>query len=47
VVTATLEESVRMAAQRVSDRNVGTLVVVDADDHRIGLITDRDLALRV
>jgi signal-transduction protein with cAMP-binding, CBS, and nucleotidyltransferase domain len=28
-------------------RNVGSLVVVDRHDHPLGIVTDRDLALRV
>jgi CBS domain-containing protein len=37
----------RVAAQRMSSRNVGTLLVVDARRHVLGLVTDRDLAVRV
>ncbi len=40
-------ETVQAAAQRMHSRNVGTLVVVDLDDKPIGLITDRDLTVRV
>lgn len=40
-------ESVQTAAQRMQARKVGTLVVVDADRKPIGLVTDRDLAVRV
>jgi CBS domain-containing protein len=42
-----LEESVHVAAERMRDRNVGALVVVSARQEPIGILTDRDLALRV
>jgi CBS domain-containing protein len=38
---------VRVASQRMRARNVGTLLVVDARRHVLGLVTDRDLAMRV
>ncbi len=41
------DEPVRVAAQRMNSRNVGSLVVLDQDDIPIGLITDRDLAIRI
>ena len=44
---AELQESVQAAAERMQQRNVGTLVVIDADRRPVGLLTDRDLALRV
>jgi signal-transduction protein with cAMP-binding, CBS, and nucleotidyltransferase domain len=47
VDTATAEESVQVAARRMHDRKVGTLVVVDENRHPIGIVTDRDLATRV
>lgn len=40
-------ESVRAAAQRMLARKVGTLVVVDDAQLPVGLITDRDLTVRV
>ena len=39
--------NVRSAAQRMLQRNVGSLVVVDSEQRPIGIVTDRDLALRV
>ena len=39
-------ESVLLAAQRMFDRDVGTLVVVDHGRRPVGLVTDRDIALR-
>jgi CBS domain-containing protein len=47
VDTATTDESVQVAAERMHTRNVGTLVVVNDSDEPIGMLTDRDLALRV
>jgi len=41
------EESVRVAAERMRAKNVGTLLVIDADRKPIGILTDRDLAVRV
>jgi len=47
VDTARKNESVCIAARRMNDRNVGSLVVVDEMDRPIGIVTDRDLAIRV
>jgi CBS domain-containing protein len=40
-------ESVLEAARRMQERRVGTLVIVDDLGKPLGLLTDRDLALRV
>ena len=40
-------ESVQAAAQRMHSRKVGTLVVQDEDRKPIGIVTDRDLTVRV
>ncbi|MCE9594593.1 MAG: CBS domain-containing protein [Planctomycetes bacterium] len=40
-------ESVQVAAARMRARNVGSLLVLDARKQPIGIVTDRDLALRV
>lgn len=40
-------ESAQAAADRMLARNVGTLVIVDAERKPIGIVTDRDLTLRV
>ncbi len=40
-------DSVAAAAKRMKSARVGTLVVVDEEKAPIGIITDRDLALRV
>ena len=44
---AEARECVMNAAQRMHDRNVGTLVVVDSSTKPVGILTDRDLATRV
>jgi CBS domain-containing protein len=41
------EETAQAAGRRMAARNVGTLVIVDADERPVGIVTDRDLALRV
>lgn len=46
VDTANPEESIRAAAQRMGARAVGTLVVLDAGNHPVGILTDRDLTVR-
>ena len=46
VDTAELTDSVLTAAQRMHDRNVGTLVVVDKEQRPLGIITDRDIVVR-
>ena len=40
-------ESVQAAAQRMHSRKVGTLIVQDADCKPVGIVTDRDLTVRV
>jgi CBS domain-containing protein len=47
VDTARGHESVQVAAERMHTRNVGTLVVVNDHEEPVGMLTDRDLALRV
>lgn len=44
---ADCHESARVAAERMEARNVGSLVVLDREESPIGILTDRDLALRV
>lgn len=45
--TATPQESVREAAQRMDTRGVGSLVVVDPEGRPVGMLTDRDVVMRV
>lgn len=47
VDTARPDETARAAAQRMATRSVGSLVVVDGRERPIGIVTDRDLMLRV
>ncbi len=47
VLVAGLGESARTAAQRMREHNVGTLVVRDENGRPAGILTDRDLVLRV
>jgi len=41
------EETVQAAAQRMLERKVGTLVILNPAKRPVGLLTDRDLVLRV
>ena len=47
VDTAQPDEPVRVAAKRMASRGVGALLVLDGHRKPIGIVTDRDLALRV
>jgi CBS domain-containing protein len=47
VDTAVSEETVLAAAERMRQRNVGTLVVVDRERRAVGIVTDRDIVVRV
>ncbi len=47
VVTASPQATVRETAALMRERNVGSVVLVDADGRPVGLITDRDLAITV
>lgn len=47
VDVARAEESVQTAARRMQARNVGTLVVVNRLNEPVGIVTDRDLTVRV
>lgn len=44
---ADADESVQVAAQRMHARMVGTLLVLNEDQKPVGIVTDRDLAVRV
>jgi CBS domain-containing protein len=44
---ATAGETVREAAKRMDARGVGCLVVVDGDSRPVGMLTDRDIVMRV
>jgi CBS domain-containing protein len=47
VDTARGDETVQAIAERMRQRNVGTIVVVDGEQRVIGIVTDRDLVVRV
>jgi CBS domain-containing protein len=47
VQTAQLNDAVSVAAQRMLEHSVGTLIVVDKELRALGIVTDRDLALRL
>jgi CBS domain-containing protein len=40
------DDSVAKAADRMRQRTVGSLIVVDGSKHPIGILTDRDLVIR-
>jgi predicted transcriptional regulator len=42
-----MNEAAAVAARRMHARNVGTLVVIDGDQMSAGIVTDRDLVVRV
>ncbi len=47
VATASPQETIRAAARRMAEHEVGTLVVLEGSDGRpTGMLTDRDVALR-
>lgn len=48
IATATSGETIRTAAQRMADHEVGTLVVVGTEHPRqaVGIVTDRDIVIR-
>jgi CBS domain-containing protein len=47
VVTASAATSIVELAREMQERAVGSVVVLDEDDRAVGLVTDRDVALRV
>ena len=47
VDTADTGESVRYAAERMHQRSVGSLVILDGTKRPVGIVTDRDLVTRV
>ncbi|HKH84757.1 MAG TPA: CBS domain-containing protein [Gemmatimonadales bacterium] len=46
VATASPTESIRTAAQRMFDHEVGTLVVLEQSGQAVGVLTDRDIVIR-
>lgn len=47
VQVAALDESAQESACRMQQQRVGSLVIVDGENRPVGIVTDRDLALRV
>ena len=47
VASAAPSETVRVAARRMADHNVGSLAVLDAARRPVGVLTDRDIVLRI
>lgn len=47
VIGTTPDTSVRAAARRMSEEHIGALIVVGHDGKVVGVVTDRDLAMRV
>lgn len=45
--TATSDQTVLAAAQEMSARNIGSVVITDDDNKVVGLVTERDLMRRV
>ncbi|MTB51066.1 DUF294 nucleotidyltransferase-like domain-containing protein [Lewinella sp. W8] len=46
-ITCTADARIVDAAKRMTEHNVGSIVVVDKKDHPIGIITDRDLRRKI
>ena len=44
---ANADETVRVAASRLRDRSVGSLLICNQQKQPIGILTDRDVALRI
>ncbi len=47
VATLAGEDSAQQAAQKMRDKNVGSIVVTDARQHPVGIVTDRDIVVQV
>jgi CBS domain-containing protein len=47
VITAPPQESAIFVARLMRDHRVGSVVIVDAADSPVGMVTDRDLAVRI
>lgn len=46
-LTASADETARAVARRMAEHGVGSVVVVDDSGRPVGLVTDRDVAVRV
>lgn len=47
LITAEPDATCGQAAQLMRDGDVGDVIVIDAEQHPIGIVTDRDLVVRV
>jgi CBS domain-containing protein len=47
IVTALPDESVAWVAQQMRDEHVGCVIIVDEAERPVGVVTDRDLTVRV
>ncbi|OMH40466.1 CBS domain-containing protein [Desulfurobacterium indicum] len=45
VITVDIEDSIEYAVKKLEEKNVGSLVVMDGDKP-VGIVTDRDIAIR-
>ncbi|WP_456398008.1 CBS domain-containing protein [Desulfurobacterium sp.] len=45
VITVNIEDSIEYAVKKMEEKNVGSLVVMDGDKP-VGIVTDRDIAIR-
>jgi len=47
VVTVSEEDSVESVAKYMTERDLGSIIVVDRKNHPVGIITERDIVVRV
>lgn len=47
VVVCAAEDTIAQVALKMRNEHVGAVVVIDDEDHVLGLITDRDVAVRI
>ncbi len=47
VATLSGSDSIQEAARQMRDKNIGSVVVVDAQQHPVGILTDRDIVVQV
>ena len=47
IETIGLEDTAQAAARKMKEKNVSSLVVMDGNDHAVGIVTERDLVTQV